>query len=184
VKIEKTCISCNGTYFIYPSEAKRRERKFCGRKCDGDARKGVKKTEAHRQKISLAHKGMKKPWAGSKKGRKIFSLEARKKMSFERRGENATNWRGGITPKNLIIRHSLEYKLWRQAVFERDSYTCVLCGDNRGGNLQADHIKPFALYPELRLAIDNGRTLCIPCHKLTPSYGGKFRTLYSTSGTN
>lgn len=28
-------------------------------------------------------------------------------------------------------------------------------------------------FPELCYELDNGRTLCKPCHKLTPTYGGK-----------
>ena len=84
-------------------------------------------------------------------------------------GEKHPSWKGGLTSKNQKIRNSFEYKLWRTAIFERDDYTCQDCCQ-RGGKLQADHIKPFSLFPELRLAIDNGRTLCIPCHKKTPTY--------------
>lgn len=86
-------------------------------------------------------------------------------------GDKNKSWKGGITPINEKIRKSIEYKLWRESVFERDKYTCVFCGDNRGGNLEADHIKPFAYYPELRFAIDNGRTLCHDCHQKTDTYG-------------
>lgn len=35
----------------------------------------------------------------------------------------------------------------------------------------ADHIKSYALYPKLHLELNNGRTLCIPCHRKTPNYG-------------
>lgn len=79
-------------------------------------------------------------------------------------GEKHYNWRGGVTPIHDKIRRSIEYKLWRTAVFERDNYTCIWGGKDHKGNLNADHIKPFSLYPELRFAIDNGRTLCEACH--------------------
>ena len=87
-------------------------------------------------------------------------------------GKNHHLWKGGITPINKIIRKSIEYKLWRKAVFERDNYTCQEC-KIRGSILNPHHIKPFSLYPELRFAIDNGQTLCVECHKKTDTYGFK-----------
>lgn len=146
-------------------------------------------SEESRKKISNAHKG-KPTWASthkeemreiskklgfkppSNKGKK-YSEEHKRKISHALKGENNHFWKGGVTPINQKIRSSRECKLWRTAVFERDNYTCIWCGDNGWGNLEADHIKPFALYPELRFAIDNGRTLCKSCHKTTNTYGGK-----------
>lgn len=93
--------------------------------------------------------------------------ERRKAVS----GERSVSWRGGITPVNARIRRSFEYREWRTAVFQRDSYTCVWCRAKR--NLHADHIKPFALYPDLRFDVGNGRTLCATCHKTTDTYGAK-----------
>lgn len=78
--------------------------------------------------------------------------------------EKHPNWKGGITPLNVKIRTSREYNLWRIAVFERDGYACILGGKEHGNKLNADHIKPFSTHPELRFAIDNGRTLCVSCH--------------------
>jgi 5-methylcytosine-specific restriction endonuclease McrA len=95
-------------------------------------------------------------------------------------GENNHLWKGGVTPLNKKIRTSKEYKDWRVAVFERDNYTCQDCG-SRGVELHADHIKPFAYFAELRLVIENGKTLCVPCHKKTETYGNGARKLYEHS---
>lgn len=112
--------------------------------------RGKKRSLAARQKISKALSNKKRPW---------------------HKGELNPNWKGGKTSEALILRSSLEYRLWRTAVFERDNYTCIWGGKEHGNKLNADHIKPFALYPELRFAIDNGRTLCEQCHKTTDTYG-------------
>lgn len=79
------------------------------------------------------------------------------------KGATHWNYKGGITPINAQIRNSVEYKDWRRQVFARDNWTCIICLV-RGGTLEADHIKPFSLYPDLRFDIPNGRTLCRDCH--------------------
>lgn len=95
-------------------------------------------------------------------------------------GDKNPSWRGGVTSENKKVRGSIEYALWRTAVFMRDNHTCQKC-NHRGGNMHADHIKPFSLYPELRFAIDNGRTLCVECHRQTDTYG--YSKIYLPAGT-
>ena len=135
----------------------------------------VRTNQKHGQKKRFKidnHKGKNNPMYGrehSLKTKILFSNQRKGKQT----GKEHPNWQGGITPFRKKIMNSEEYKLWRTAVFERDNYTCIWCGDNRGNNLNADHIKPFALFPELRFAIDNGRTLCEDCHKKTNTYGCK-----------
>jgi uncharacterized protein YlzI (FlbEa/FlbD family) len=87
-------------------------------------------------------------------------------------GEGNPGWKGGIKAANAKIRSSPEYIEWRTKVFVRDKFQCVLCGQ-KGGNLNADHIKSFSCYPELRLSLENGRTLCVQCHKKTDNYMAK-----------
>jgi hypothetical protein len=139
-------------------------------------------TKEHNKKISEAEKG-RKPWNTGKKlslehrnkiakagiGRK-WKTESRIKASMAKKGNRTNFWKGGVCEMNKKIRRSVEYRLWRESVFARDNYTCRFCGQI-GGKLNADHIKRFADYPELRFAIDNGRTLCVDCHKKTDTFG-------------
>jgi hypothetical protein len=90
------------------------------------------------------------------------------------KGSNNPNYIDGRTKESSRIRGSKEYKAWRKAVFVRDNFTCVFCGKKsselKSGTIHADHIKPFAYHPELRLDVSNGRTLCLACHKGTDTY--------------
>lgn len=146
--------------------------------------KGRKLPEETRIKMSMAKKG--KPFSGercTKKGEhlseehkrnmrknnahywrgKKMSIETRKKMGNAHRGEKGSNWQGGITEESRRIRGGLEYKLWREAIFKRDNFTCQKTGE-RGGKLVAHHIQTFSQHEELRFAIDNGITLTKKAH--------------------
>lgn len=140
--VDIKCLRCGLIFYQPPCD----KAKFCSYNCAMKFRIGIKRSKEIGLKISLNKRGKYK-------------------------GKLSSAWKGGITPINELIRSSFEYKLWRKAVFERDNYTCIWCGQK--GNVQADHIKKFADYPELRFAIDNGRTLCIKCHRTTDTYGNK-----------
>ena len=103
------------------------------------------------------------------------------------RKENAHwSWRGGLVPLSQQIRTCFKYRLWRSDVYTRDEFTCRECGDNKGGNLEAHHIKALsviifenniktledALNCEEVWNINNGQTLCKDCHQKTDNFGG------------
>lgn len=122
------------------------------------------------------------------------SAETRKKMSAAKNGlwggvyigETHPRWKPASQRKQPLykqIRSSSHMQEWRAAVFTRDDFTCVIC-KVRGGTLNADHIKQFAiilkdnnvktleeaiLCPEL-WELENGRTLCETCHRNTDTF--------------
>lgn len=151
--------------------------------------KGIyKRTQQGRENMKKAFKG-RVSWNKGKK-RPPFSEEWRKKLgeanigshrSNETRekmsGKNHWHWKGGLTSEYKKVRNSIEYGLWRKAVYERDGFTCQKCMDNKGGNLHPHHILNFETYKEIRLAINNGITLCDKCHiKFHRKYGYKNNT--------
>ena len=82
-------------------------------------------------------------------------------------GEKSPNWQGGITSENTKLRRSFEYKNWVFSVFKRDNFTCQHCHKKTeiSGRLVADHVLPFSVFPDKRLDLFNGQTLCENCHK-------------------
>nr|DAE22155.1 MAG TPA: NinG recombination protein [Siphoviridae sp. ctLsx2] len=102
--------------------------------------------------------------------KRVMSQEDRFKK-FEASGPWHWNWKGGITPQNKRDRTSYKYRDWRKRVFERDNYTCQICGC-RGGELNAHHKKRWCDYPDLRYDVENGITLCESCHRSVHKEGG------------
>jgi hypothetical protein len=108
------------------------------------------------------------------------------------RGESHKNWKNPeerIETVNGQIRTCQKMKEWKLAVLKKNNFSCVKCGKTRkdGVILNADHIVPFAKikkqYNILSLLdaitcealwdVNNGRTLCVECHQLTETWGGK-----------
>lgn len=101
---------------------------------------------------------------------KKHSAETKARISAQTRlrtprGKAAPGYIDGKGSERLGLRATQELKRWRYDVYTRDRYTCQECGDARGGNLHAHHIKPFASHPELRFDVSNGITLCERCHR-------------------
>lgn len=157
----KKCCICKSIYHKEPTRSYKdwEKRSTCSKSCGiilgANKRRGFKFSEESLKKLRDSHIGQ-KAWNDGIPHHAI-------------KGEKNHNWKGGVSKENSSERQNmmktLEYKAWRKAVFERDNFTCQNCQE-RGGKLNADHIRPYSLYPELRLVIENGRTLCVECHNL------------------
>lgn len=109
---------------------------------------------SHIEKVSNFHTGRKR------------SEETKRKMcDAAASGENHPNWNPNKTDEERKNDRSYpEYVKWRRAIFERDDYTCKICGC-RGNILNAHHLESYANNPNLRITLSNGITLCEKHHK-------------------
>lgn len=80
-------------------------------------------------------------------------------------GENAPRWRADLTAEEREKRRDMAaQKRWREKVYARDKYTCLSCGDDKGGNLHAHHIVPHSKDKTIAWEVSNGATMCKTCH--------------------
>jgi hypothetical protein len=171
-KGEKICECCGKSFVIYIKRDLLRKR-FCSRICFGKinskinnlkppvpnakTRKKVGEILSEKMKLGL----IPKPPASTK--------ESRKKAGLKIRGENHPRWikdRSKVKRSrfNNAFRNQGPIASWRKSIFERDDYICQKCYQ-KGNQLNAHHIKSWALFPELRFEISNGVTLCVTCHR-------------------
>lgn len=104
-----------------------------------------------------------------------------------------THYSHNKTKLNILIRTTIEVRKWKKDILKRDDYTCTSC-NKRWWNLEVDHIIPLSQIIELNkitkenymekinifLDTNNWRTLCVPCHKKTPTHGWKSRLKNNT----
>lgn len=186
-RVEKKCEYCEQTFSSYQCD----NRKYCSMKCKNLAQssrmigntyrvgipswnKGRKATEQEKNILRKIKRpsGKNHPMYGKKHSEAVRNKISERIKDKIPKGENHWNWKGGKSRGYKTGYYSQKYINWRKSVFERDLYTCRVCGKN-GGYLTAHHIKSFAHFPELRFDINNGLTLCEKCHEKTDNYKGR-----------
>lgn len=101
------------------------------------------------------------------------------KLNGFTKGEDHYMWKGGVTPIYNKLRKSRQYRNYVLAVFFRDDYTCQICGKKEVGRMNANHIKKFSEYPDLRTNPLNGITLCPPCHKFVTNHEAEWESYFN-----
>lgn len=168
--IKKVCPLCGKEFIV---ELKNKGKKYCSKKCWRIHRSEIMKGENNPFYNKKHFEDFKCYISKLNKGRK-HTDEAKRKMSEKRKGRKFTKEHRLKISKALYkgscyktfkekIRRSWYYKEWRRQVFERDDYTCQICG-KKGCYLEVHHIKPFSKFPELWFDVDNGLAVCKKCH--------------------
>ena len=102
-------------------------------------------------------------------------------------GDKHWKWKGGISSERDRLKHSECYIKWRLKVFQRDRFTCKLCGHrstkskahgDKTSDIHAHHIETIEKTPRLCLKTGNGITLCVDCHRLTYGKEEQFATVF------
>ena len=154
------CEICGTQFYVVPARSSAR---FCSNRCRGVAKRvelGSKVCPQCDKTFSRA-KGQ---GAGNFRKQVYCSVRCSNSASPPPTfyGSENPNWKGE-TARRKQLRTGV--KAWRTAVLERDKYTCQCCGAASAGTLlTVHHIRAYEDCPELRTVVENGLTLCEPCH--------------------
>jgi len=178
------CPACSKE-ITYKSKDHRDRAEKKGSRCKVCSQKGRKLSAEHRAKLSAVSKGNK-----SRTGM-TQTPETRAKIAEALKGSKYSPERcAKISESNKRTKSTPEYKVkaraaqrkrwgtectptprrsgWAKEVKERDNHECQYCGAEE--DLHAHHIFSAAKWPELAQNVNNGITLCAPCHRWHHKY--------------
>jgi hypothetical protein len=182
------CIICQAEFenTTRVSKEKYLKRKYCSRGCANRDTIEKRFTPEMKKNLSTAMTGkFKSETHKANISKALKTSEKAKRTQFKKGSENPAygrnqtgsanaNWKGGKTSSNQKKRNDPRMKEWRQAVFERDNFTCQDCGVK--GYLQAHHLVPISRDLDKAFNIENGKTVCVECHeKIHGRFIGKFK---------
>ena len=103
------------------------------------------------------------------------ALSKSRKFSGVARGSKNPNWQGGKETERQKrvsnMKNDRRYKAWKEAV--RSIGYCESCGSTK--KLEAHHILEKSKFPHLIHDINNGKCLCMKCHRKLHN-GAKFHS--------
>lgn len=182
--IKKNCKKCN----IEFSSKKSANRLYCSFLCYRN--NPISDNTRLKMSINSAHN---KPWLGKKQTQTMSDKKSEYMMGNQHllgKTWEVLSRRNPLKSLAFFLRGTTRMIKWRNSIYKRDNWTCKECGQV-GGKLHADHIKTFSsilLENNIQTEkeaykckelwnINNGRTLCIECHKKTDTFAGRARKL-------
>ena len=147
------CAACGKAFEFKGSPSNVRRRKFCSQECQ---QKGGFRKERIDKKPRKSHV--------CEQCGKVFVNNTNSGVDAPRQFcSNKCHGQSKKKHNSSRPRQKLSSKLlrWSCNVILRDK-ACVRCGATE--KLQAHHVREYSSHPELALDLDNGVTLCPPCH--------------------
>lgn len=168
-QISKQCIGCQSAYVSYACM----KRKFCSKICWSNNATLTKPQSVFKKgMVSIRYRGGKAKCLDCDKRLSTYTGKRCRSCDLSFRWKAGTytmpsgvdhyRWKGGVTPENKALRRRFQVEI-APLVLSRDKFTCTAC-EARNVELHVDHIKSWALSPELRFDMSNCRTLCRDCH--------------------
>ena len=159
----KPCETCGKVFYVSPFRLRQADKHFCSSGCKGLSIRLVEfqKTCPECEVDFTRREG---ETAGNWQKRKYCSQECAWKAAPPPvlSGDSNPKFKGDEARR----KQSREgQSAWRKGVLARDKYTCQNC-NAKDVPLQAHHILSYEDFPDKRLDVDNGLTLCTPCHYL------------------